>query len=66
MLFVNALDYFALLKLQFNDICEVLIKQTFLDKKVLVHWLKLACTLYEVSQAYQFGWFIQAHNGLGV
>ena len=27
--------------------------------------MQLACTLYEVSQAYEFGWFIQAHTGLG-
>ena len=32
----------------------MLIKQILLDKKGLVHWLQLACTLYEVSQAYQF------------
>ena len=29
-------------------------KHTFLDKKGLVHWLQLACTLHEVSQYYQF------------
>ena len=30
-----------------------------------MNWLKLACTLHEVSQAYQYWWFIQAHTGLG-
>ena len=31
-----------------------------------MHWLQIACTLYKVSKAHQFGWFIKAHTCLGV
>ena len=31
-----------------------------------MHWLQLACTLYEVSRDDQSGWFIQAYTVLRV